>query len=433
MVLFGFALLVLFPAVSLASEWNQWRGPYMNGSSDDVGLPVNWTKEKNVRWKAAMPGEGAATPVIQSGLVFLTSTNRENTDLYALCLDANDGSVWWKKRFPSQGRTVPYNKDASPSAIADGTRAYFLFGTGDLVAFDYEGNEVWRRNLETEHGALSQLFLYGASPLLYRGRLYLSVLRCNPGSEAHYPQEIVEPHESFVLCVDSETGQDLWKVKRHFEDSAPENMDSYATPAVWESGDTAEIVIIGSNYLTAHDWKSGQENWRIRYMEEGKYRQRVVPSPVVMGDLIICSKPRCGPIFAVRGGRKGEVPFEERVWEYKGLTPDVPSSLIYKDRLYAIHDSKKTLTCLNPSTGEQIWEGKLDGDAIYHASPTGADGKIYCMNLAGEVVVVEAADEFKILSRIQMGGKPSMATIAVANGCLFIRTEEYLYCVADEQ
>ncbi|HNT34127.1 MAG TPA: PQQ-binding-like beta-propeller repeat protein, partial [bacterium] len=412
-------LAILFLAVSpvAASEWPQWRGPFLNGSSDEKGLPERWTKEDGVLWTAPMPGEGGSTPVIQGGCVFLTSTDRKNNDLHAICLDARNGKTRWTKIFSGEGRSVPYNKDAAPSAIADGTRVYFLFGTGDFASYDYQGNEVWRRNLEADHGALTQLFLYGASPLLFRNRLYLSVLRGNPGGEAHYPKEIVEPHESFLLCVDPDTGRDIWRVRRHFEDTAPENLDSYATPAVWESGSLAEILAIGANYLTAHDWLTGQENWRMRYMEEGKYRQRVVPSPVVVGDRVVCSKPRCGPLFSIRPGRKGEIPFDECEWEYEGLTPDVPSVLSYGGRLYAIHDSKKTLTCLDPESGGKIWEGKLEGEAIYHASPTGADGKIYCMNLAGEIVVVRAADEFHILSRISMGGKPSMSTIAVADGC----------------
>jgi len=102
-------------------------------------------------------------------------------------------------------------------------------------------------------------------------------------------------------------------------------------------------------------------------------------------------------------------------------------------------DGKRVLSCLDPKTGEQLWQGELDQDGqrgggrgVFRASPLGADGKVYVMDEAGEVTVLAAGDEFKVLSRIQMGGGKNRSSIVAAQGRLFVRTSEKLYCIAKQ-
>ncbi len=359
---------------------------------------------------------------------------RGNKNLYAICLDSRTGEELWRKTADDDGRTVPYNKDASPSPIADGERVYFLFGQGQFFACDYEGNELWGRNLEEDFGPLTQYFLYGASPLLFRDRLYLSVIRDVSNQHSHFQSADflpIESLDSFVLCVDPATGEDIWKQDRPSDAEGIESRDSYATPIPYVRGEKAEIIVTGADYITAHDWMTGEETWRYSYATRNRYRQRICPTPVTADGKIIGSRPRYGPLFAIAPEGTGNISPSARIWGYSGYTPDTPSVLYYRDRIYFIHDHKKIMTCLNPDTGERIWEEKIGGAALYHASPTGADGKVYCINLKGQVVVLKARDKFEILSRIDMGGRPTLSTIAVAQGALFIRTEEKLYCIAE--
>jgi outer membrane protein assembly factor BamB len=380
-----------------------------------------------------MPGEGGSTPIIDGDRVFVTSTDRESKNLYAICLDRRTGRVLWRNTFGETTRRVNHNKDASPSAVADGERVYFIFGSGDFVACDYDGNLVWKRNLEEEFGPLSQLYIYAASPLLYRDRLYLSVLRSR--KTAHMPpdRKSPDPLDSFILCVDPLTGRDIWKQDRPSDTKGIESRDSYATPMPCELGESPEILTIGADYLTGHDWETGREIWRVNYLPKETYRQRVVPSPIVTEEYVVACKPRAGPVFAVPPGLEGNVPYDRIAWEYEGPAPDCPSPLVYGGRVYLLQDSRKVMTCLDPKSGDVIWQEKIGGTGNYHASPTGADGKIYCMNLSGEVVILKAGDECREIFRIEMGGKPAMSTIAVSNGCLFIRTEQALYCVSKKE
>jgi outer membrane protein assembly factor BamB len=127
------------------------------------------------------------------------------------------------------------------------------------------------------------------------------------------------------------------------------------------------------------------------------------------------------------------VPFNSLLWTQKAQSSDTPSLLYYRERLYIVHDARKTIQCLNPKTGEQIWQGELGGDTFFRSSPVAADGKIYCLNMKGKVVVLQAGDEFKILSENELGGgSVTCATIAIADGKLFIRTSETLFCVGEK-
>src|SRR6185312_6717960 len=139
---------------------------------------------------------------------------------------------------------------------------------------------------------------------------------------------------------------------------------------------------------------------------------RMIPSLVAGDGLVFACPSRNQPVCAIRDGGSGNVSQTNIAWRDKGLLSDVCVPLIYNDHLYVLDGDRKTLSCVEPQTGKILWSGSLGGRAVFRASPTGADDKIYCMNEAGEVWVL-AADEFKILSQSTLGGRPSRGSIAV--------------------
>jgi len=117
------------------------------------------------------------------------------------------------------------------------------------------------------------------------------------------------------------------------------------------------------------------------------------------------------------------------VWDKRASSPYVCTPLFYQGKLFVLVGIRKKMLCLDPKTGRTIWEGDLGGKAVFQASPTGADGKIYCINMKGEAVVLSAGDRFEVLHRASMGGSGCRSTIAVAGGQLFLRTDTKLYCI----
>ena len=79
-----------------AENWPQWRGPALNGTSPDKGLPVTFSPTEGVKWAADMPGISGATPVVWGDRVFVMSPDAQN-DQWLMCLSRKDGSILWKR------------------------------------------------------------------------------------------------------------------------------------------------------------------------------------------------------------------------------------------------------------------------------------------------------------------------------------------------
>jgi outer membrane protein assembly factor BamB len=421
-----------------AGDWSNWRGPSYDGASEETHLPERFSPTENVLWSQSMPGPDAATPIVIGNRIYVSATEKAGNEkaLVALCLDRDKGSILWKKQVATTDRKCRMqNTWASPSPVSDGKRTIFFYGTGDLAALDEKGDILWTRNLQKDEGPWFLMWDYGASPLLYKDKLYISVMQRTKPYEWSFPGQNAEPAQGYLLCLDPATGKNLWKQKRP-SDANDESLEAYTTPIPYSVHGREEILVAGGDYLTGHNPQTGAELWRLCYYPDHPNHKPLVPSPVVENGTVFGTQGKWGMpfAFAIPQEPKGEVPFSALVWTQKVESSDTPSLLYYRDRLYIVHDARKTIQCLNPKTGEQIWQGELGGDTFFRSSPVAADGKIYCLNMKGKVVVLKAGDEFKILSENEMGGgAASCATIAISDGKLFIRTSETLFCVGEKK
>lgn len=424
----GLILLAALAASACAEFWPCWRGPFFNGSTEAEGLPATWSKTENVAWVTPLPGRSAATPAVWGDRVFVSAVKDQTRDLLAICIDRKNGRVLWRRKLGVGEKIDARNTSASPSPVTDGRRVYFMYGTGELVALDFEGEVVWGRNLAKEYGKFYNWYHYAASPLLHKGRLYVSVLQRDVPLKGPAPKG-VPPRDSFLLAVDPETGENLWRHVRP-TDAVKESHEAYTTPIPYETEEGPQIIVVGGDYMTAHDPETGGEIWRWGgYNPEKDVYQRIIPSAVAGPGLIYFCAPRGKPLFAVRAGGTGRLGLERVAWKLTRCPPDVCTPCLYDGRLYVLDGDRKVMICLDPKSGRERWREKLGGRKVIRASPTAGDGKIYCLNENGDVWVLAAGDEFDILSRIQMGEGPCQSSIAIAGGQLFIRTARNLYCI----
>lgn len=413
---------------STADNWNHWRGPNFDGSSEETGLPGTISKDKNTIWSEPMPGPSFATPAIWGKKVFVVSADEDKTSMFAMCLDSETGETLWYKKLIDETDVPRRNTRATCSPVTDGSRVIFMFGTSDLFAFDMDGRRLWSRNLDNDGISIETKFGYSSSPLLVDGKLYIEVLRrksISPG-----PRSTGTDEDSYLVRINLETGKTMWKVHRP-SDRDDETLDAYSSPVPWKSGNTTMIVVAGADHVTGHDDETGRELWRCNYNPEDVIKWRLVSSVTVADGMVFGMQPRHGLVYAFPLGRKTDMTLDDAVWTYEGETTDVTTPLYYRGRLYIMADKSGVLTCLDPKTGKRIWEGELGDNALFYASPTGADGKIFCINQDGHMVTVAAGDEFKVLSRCELGGNPCNASVAVADGKLFVRTADSLHCLAE--
>jgi outer membrane protein assembly factor BamB len=424
------ALLILLTETALIAEnWPQWRGPYFNGSTTETNLPTQWTKSENVAWVKPLPGYSGATPVVWEDSVFVSSPD-EDRNLRLLCLDRKTGQMRWDRKVGAGNFEKGRNNAASPSPVTDGQRVFVLYATGDLAAFDFSGKELWHRELAADYGKFAIMWIYGSSPMLYRGKLYVQVLQhSNVPTQYSHAQDGKVERDSFLLCLDPATGKNLWRHVRP-TDAISEAQEAYTTPIPSDTGSGAEILVVGGNYVTAHDADNGAELWRCAGLNlRGEKFWRVVPSPVVGDGLVIACGPKRDPVLAIKDGGHGLVTETHLAWKFTEFPSDCTTPLFYNHRLFVLDGDRQVMTCLEPRTGRKICQGDLGVHEIFRASPTGVDGKLYCISEAGTAVVLSAGDELKVLATIPMGESPVRASIVAAQGALFIRTANSLYCL----
>ncbi|HYR59460.1 MAG TPA: PQQ-binding-like beta-propeller repeat protein [Chthoniobacteraceae bacterium] len=425
------AASLVFALAAHAENWPQWRGPNFNGTTPETGLPATWTKD-SAKWAAPLPGPSGATPAVWGDSIFVSSPDAEK-NLLLLCINRKDGSVRWKKQVSTGDITKGKGNMASPSPITDGKLVWALFGNGDLAALDFDGKLVWQRHLGEEYGRFSINWIYGSSPLLFQNRLYLQVLQRNPAPPDYPGLAGGSPErESYLLALDPKTGKNLWKVARP-SDAKLESQESYATPVPHIGPDgKAQILIAGGNCLTGHDPATGKELWRGYGLntKDGEW-MRLVASPVSAGGIAIAAGPKKEPLLAFRTDGKGDVTATGLAWKFdERHTPDVCTPTFYQGKLFILDGDSRTLTCLDPKTGDKKWQGTLETRMVIRSSPVAADGKLYAIDENGTVFVCGTGDEFKVLATIPMGdANGTRASIAISNGQLFIRTTEKLYCI----
>jgi outer membrane protein assembly factor BamB len=410
-------------------EWGQWRGPNFDGSTDAVNLPEKIDVNKPA-WTAQLPGAGNGSPVIFGDKVFTGCVDPQSGKLLGVCISRADGHLLWSKEIGIGFTKSNRNNAASPSPVTDGKTVYFYFSTGDLAAFDMQGNPIWQRNLQKDHGEFNVLWIYSSSPLLYKGKLYVQVIHRNVKADGL--KGGTGGVDSYLLAMDPTTGKDIWQVVRP-SDAYAESRESYATPTPFEHDGKTEIVLVGGDCVTCHDAETGKELWRAGGWNPTHIAHwRLVPSITVdaKDGLVFACAPKNGPVMAITKGGSGDVSATAFAWKSDpktGITSDCCVPLMYKGDLYILNgDGKKTLFRLDPKTGQSKSSVDLGGKSVFRASPTAGDGKIYCMNENGDVWVIDA-DTLKILSQTSLDGKPSRGSIALTDGEIIVRSGDKLF------
>ena len=393
---------LLISTLPLCAQWPEFRGPTGQGHSTERNLPLEWSETKNVAWKVPVAGRGWSSPVVADGRVWLTTAvSNRGTSLRALAFDADTGRALADVEVfrMSRGDLLnAKNSHASPTPIVEGDRVYVHFGAEGTAALTTAGDIVWRTRFpyESQHGN-------GGSPILYGDLLIFS---CDGSNDA------------FVVALDKRTGKMKWRTPRRqpFD-------QAYTTPLAIRVGDRDQIVSIGAYRAGSYDPQSGKEIWRVSYADGFSN----VPRPVYGHGLVYIATGFQQPtLLAVRADGSGDVTKTHVAWTLRRGAPFTPSPLLVGDLLFVVNDAG-IAQCLDANTGEPYWIQRLGGE--YSASPVLADGRIYFLSESGMTTVVAPERVFRRLASNQIDGG-TLASIAVANGSIFIRSESHLYRIA---
>lgn len=409
----------LFVGLARADNWPQWRGPHYDGISAEKNLPVRWSRTENVAWRLPLPGPAGATPCIWGDRIFLTSA--DETDLVLLCASTK-GQILWKKAMGTGNKVARGDEGnfASPSPSTDGSHVWAFFGSGDLGCYDFEGNEVWKFNVQDRYGKFQIQFGMSSTPLLDGDRLYLQLIHGDRDPKTQ---------EALVVALDKKSGAEIWKQGRPSE-AYNENEHSYASPTLYRDGKREFLLSHGADYIVAHSLSDGHELWRSGGLHPEKYDStlRLVSSPLAIPGLIVAPSAKRGRLLALRPEGEGNITDvkEFRLWSYS-RTPDVPSPLCF-DGLVYLCGADGSLACLDAKTGEAYYEQQRIHSQRHRSSPVYGDGKIYLTARDGMVSVVKAGKEFELLAQNQIDDDIS-ASPAISDGRIYLRGFEALWAI----
>jgi outer membrane protein assembly factor BamB len=396
-----------------AADWPCWHGPDGLGVSTEKNLPSEWSKEKNIAWKIALPGKGASSPVIVGSRVYVT-TQTPDTGLHVLAIDRDKGAILWDREI-GRGKLSANNLHnmATPTPVSDGKSIWALFGTGDLAALDQEGKILWQRNLVTEYGKFKLLHGYGSSPMLLENRIFIACMHQGP---------------SWFLAIDATTGKDLWKKDRTLEPK-DEAQDSYSSPIFLRKGRDVQVVLAGAETINAYDPKTGAELWNANGMKVPHHAGRTIAGPTAGEGMVInvaSGFQNRGYTVAFKTGGKGDISQSQKAWTQERFSSDCPTPVIYQGKLFTIRDDGNA-SCLNLKTGEPFWQERLFSENV-KVSPVAADGRIYFTSGQANCYVVNASEKFSLIATNRLN-EFTLSTPAISAGRIFIRTEGNLYCV----
>lgn len=390
---------VSHPALSgtldaMKSNWPSLRGPGGIGVAHAADAPTSWNAEtgEGVLWKVEVPVHGFNSPVVWEDRIFFSGGDEEGLEVF--CYDANTGEERWARtvetevEFPEVAEDTGY---AAPTMATDGQRVFAIFATGDLAAFDLDGNPVWRKNL----GVPKNPYGMGSSLISDGTRLFVQ-----------YDHQDTQN----VMALDCATGNVVWET--------PRTNISWSSPALIETATGLQLVLNDEEHVAAYDPATGKPLWQVKCLGG-----EVAPSPAFNGKDIVFVANEYAQASAVKLG--GETP--EILWQYDEYLPEISSPLA-AENLFFIATSAGDVVCLDAATGAVKWEQEFDDG--FSSSPVLVGDRIYAIDLAGVVHVFAAAEEYREIATIEMD-EPVYATPAFANGRIYIRGDENLYCVGD--
>ena len=479
------SLLAVFPHPLKAEDWPQFRGPNCSGiSTSSQALPVKFSTTENMAWTAQL-GDGIGCPVVAAGRVFVSAmVDKEKIGLY--CFDARSGRQLWVRSWPSGSLLDVHetNSHASTTPAADAERVYFYSSTLGMVAVDARtGADVWHQKLPVPY------FVFkwgpGMSPVLYKDKLifvqdddlypalyafekttgkilwkddrsdmavnYSHPVICNTPNGP----ELVVAGTGKLIGYDLESGARKWHARTLLRNikTTPSVQDGVIYISL-ESGGIANQWL-----ATADRADTGNSDGKLSKAEmqafvgditippaffkktfdrgdankdgllEGVELDRAfLPSDNFAGASFDAVNPSQRFIQAIRGGGKGDVTDSHVLWNIADRTPDhIVSPLVLENRMFVVKGGGIS-SCFNTTDGEPFWHlRRIQNIREYFASPICGDGKIYVAGENGTVIVLAADEELKIQAKNRLEDS-IVATHAIADGRLLVRTRSKLIC-----
>jgi outer membrane protein assembly factor BamB len=434
-----------------SGDWPMWGGtPDRNMSSPMAGIPVSWDlkTKKNVKWMAELGSQSYGNPVVAGGQVYVGTNNelvrnpKEPGDRGVLmCFRESDGKFLWQHTNEklAAGRALDWPfQGVCSSPLVEGDRLYYVTNRCELVCLDTKGDGnggakiVWKFDMIEEVGS-SPHNMSNSSPVSYGDLLFVSTSNGQDESHVHIPS----PRAPSMIAVNKKTGKLAWEVNNVGEKILH---GQWSSAAVGKIGDAVQVVIgEGDGWARGYEALTGKKLWEFDMNPKNsvwpKTRNEVISTPVIWQDKVFLANGQdpehgegVGHLYAIDPTKRGDITETGRIWHYDKIRRSVSTGAISNGLLFYV-DFSGFLHCLDVTTGKPYWTH--DMLAAVWGSPMVINGKVYIGDEDGDIVVLEAAKEKKLVSELNMGSSV-YATPVPANGALFVMNRNQLWAFSEK-
>lgn len=376
----------------IQKNWPSFRGPYSQGISYGTNFPVDWDKDKNLKWKVKLDLPGFNSPIVWGEFLFVSGANKQNMKVY--CYNALTGKLRWEKpidNIPGSPAAKPKVTDdtglAAPGMATNGTHVFAIFATGDLVCFDFNGNQLWAKNL----GVPKNHYGHSSSLICWEN---LVLVQYDHSASRN------------LFAFKAENGNMAWQANRS-------GLISWSSPIIVHDQNPPQILLNNDPNLAAYDLSNGKELWKLECLSG-----EIGASPAYFGGMAIATNAY-SKMTAVHISSPSQM-----VWEAYDYLPDASSPVAWNNMVFTA-SSAGEVACFNLMNGKELWLHEFDYG--FYASPIVADGKVYLLDRMGTMHIVKANSVFELIAQPAINEKTD-CTPAFANGYIYIKSKENLFC-----
>ena len=381
------------------ANWPNFRGVGGIGKAPDADPPTDWDGKsgQGVLWKTKVPLSGNNSPVVWGKKIFLSGAAKETEAV--LCFDADSGELLWQKSLgnvrgaPSEFPEVnPDTGYAAPTVATDGRRVVAIFATGNIAAFDFDGNKLWARHL----GVPENIYGHSSSLLTYDGRVFVQFDH-KGGAE--------------IKALDITTGDTAWEQIRLVD-------ISWASPILIEHNQEMQLITIANPLAVSYDPQTGEELWSTECMTG-----EVGPSPAYSDGRVYFATDMAHTVSL-------DVTDGSILWKSTDAPlPDAASLVATPNHLF-LPTAFGVFSCLDATNGEMVWSYEEMSNGAY-ASPIIAGKHMYLVDLEGVMHIFKTAAEPEIIAEPELG-EMCYTTPAFIGKRIYIRGSKHLFCIDGE-
>jgi len=442
-------------------EWPMWGGsPGRNMVSPMKGLPATWdyAKKENIRWIAALGSQSYGNPIVADGVVLVGTNNEGLRDPkqpgdrgVLMAFRESDGEYLWQithdKLAAGRVNDWPYQGVCSSPLVENGV-VYYVSNRSELIAADLkgmangndgvkdekftgpkDGDILWRYDMMEELGN-GPHNMSNSSPVIVGDLVIIST--SNGQDESHV--NVPSPKTPAIIAVNKKTGKLVWE-----DNSVGDKIlhGQWSSAGVGVIGGVNQAVIgQGDGWLRGYEAATGKKLWEFDMNPKDsvwpKTRNEVISTPIIVDGIIYIANGQdpehgegVGHLYAVDGAKRGDITKTGLLWHYDKIRRSI-STGAYHDGLLYYADFSGFVHCVDAKTGQQVWVHDLL--AAVWGSPILIDGKLYIGDEDGDLVVLAAGREKKVLFETNMGSS-IYSTPTPANGSIYVVNRNQLIAI----